>query len=155
MEFHILCGIPGSGKSTLVEKLTGFVISTDSIRRFLWQDESVVKHDKLVFDLAETIMSYLFSRTEDIIFDATNLTIERRKKYINLAKRYDATVTVHWVNCPLHIAIERNSRRDRKVPEMIIKSLYKSFQKPTIDEGMDLIKVYEENLSLSTIITPG
>jgi len=155
MEFHILCGIPGSGKSTLVEKLTGFVISTDSIRRFLWQDESVVKHDKLVFDLAETIMSYLFSRTEDIIFDATNLTIERRKKYINLAKRYDATVTVLCVNCHLHIAIERKSSRYRKVPEMIINSLYKSFQKPTIDEGMDLIKVYEENLSLSTIITPG
>lgn len=32
--FHLLCGIPGSGKSTIAKDLNGYVVSTDSIRKF-------------------------------------------------------------------------------------------------------------------------
>ncbi|MDA8211392.1 MAG: AAA family ATPase [Clostridia bacterium] len=154
MKFHILCGIPGSGKSTIARRLPGYVVSTDTIRKFLWQDESVVKHDKLVFHLAESISNYLLALGEDVIFDATNLTIVKRRRYINLARRYHATVTLHWVNCPLQTAIERNSRRERKVPVTVIKSLYNSFQKPKLEEGIDVIKVYGQGLNLTKVILP-
>lgn len=155
MKLHILCGFPGSGKSTVTVHLSGFVVSTDSIRKFLWQDESVVRHDTLVFQLADKIIDYLLGRGEDVIFDATNLTVKRRRKYIDLAKLHHARVTLHWINCPLQTAIERNSKRDRKVPLPIIKSLYRSFQKPQREEGFDVIKVYGEELSLVKIILPG
>lgn len=154
MKLHILCGIPGSGKSTLVQRLSGFVVSTDNIRKFLWQDESVVKHDKLVFHLAESIIDYMLSKGKDVIFDATNLTIAKRSKFINLGKRHRATVVLHRVNCPLETAIERNSRRDRKVPVPVIKSLHKSFQMPKLGEGIDVIKVYGKELSLTKVIAP-
>lgn len=73
MEFHMLCGVPGSGKSTLGKELSGYTKSTDSIRKFLWDDESILKHDQLVFRIAEIIMEYILSSGGNIIFDATNL----------------------------------------------------------------------------------
>ncbi len=155
MKFHLLCGIPGSGKSTVALRLSGYIVSTDSLRKFLWQDESVVKHDRLIFYLAESIIDYLLGLGKDVVFDATNLTVAKRSRYINLVGKHQVTVIVHWINCPLETAIERNSKRDRKVPVTVIKSLSRSFQRPKIEEGIDAIKVYGQELNLTGIIVPG
>ncbi len=142
MELHILCGIPGCGKSTLAESLSGYIISTDQVRKFLWGDESFFKHDKLVFQLVEIITKYMISKKEDLIIDATNITKKSRKIFIDIAKEHGAKVIVHWIDCPLAKAIEQNSQRERRVPEAVIRSMYKSFQPPTTQEGIDIIKVY-------------
>lgn len=155
MEFHILCGIPGSGKSTIAKGLPGFTVSTDSIRKFLWDDESVVKHDKLVFEVAESMMKYMLTLRNDVIFDATNLTVERRTKSIRLGKNLGAHVTVHWIDCPITVAIGRNAKRERKVPVPVIKGLYKSLQPPVISEGMDRIIIYRQDLSVAGVTTTG
>jgi predicted kinase len=148
MEFHILCGIPGSGKSTISKRLSGYIVSTDRIREFLWNDDSILKHDKLVFDIATQMINYMLSIQNNVIFDATNLTVEKRRKYIQLAKVFDANITVHWINCPIGVALSRNSKRERKVPKPAILALYKSFESPTLSEGMDWIKIYKEDLSI-------
>lgn len=153
MEFHILCGLPGSGKSTLSKRLSTFIVSPDNIRKFLWEDESVLHHDKLVFRIAKTIIRYMLSLNKNVVFDATNLSAKTRKRYINLAKQYKSIITVHWINCPLQTAIERNNNRSRKVPEAVIKSFYNRLQIPSISEGMDIIKIYDENLDLVDTIT--
>jgi len=153
MFLHLLCGIPASGKSTLSTNIPGYVISTDSIRKFLWNAESVIKHDRLVFSLAENIADYLLSKGTDIILDATNLSKEKRGMFIKIARKYHARVTLHWVNCPLETALERNAARERKVPETVIKSLYKSFQLPKTEEGIDVIRLYDHKLQTVKIIT--
>lgn len=155
MTLHILTGIPGSGKSTIARSIPGHVVSTDNIRKFLWQDESITSHDKLVFQLADCIMNYLLRRGQDVIFDATNVSAVRRKKYINLAKSHKAKVILHWVNVPVDTAIERNLKRQRKVPVRVIRALNKSFQEPKIKEGLDQIKIYGMNLELQKIVIPG
>ncbi|HWI54346.1 MAG TPA: ATP-binding protein [Desulfobacteria bacterium] len=155
MELHMLCGIPGSGKSTLVGRLSGHVVSTDSLRKYLWGDESVVTFDTLVFTVADDIMKYLLGIGRDVIFDATNLTIDRRKAYITLAHMFGGRVVLHWVNCPLSTALERNSIRERKVPVPVIKALYNSFQMPSSKEGLDVIKVYGQELVIQRIVAAG
>lgn len=155
MTFHILCGIPGSGKSTLGQNLSGYVVSTDRIRKFLWQDEAIVSEDMLVFALADKMIDYLLGKGRDVIFDATNLTVDRRKKYIELAAGQKTRIVLHWVNCPFKTALQRNRKRDRKVPEAVIGALYKSFQRPRLGEGMDVIKEYDLDLALTRLIGPG
>lgn len=153
MELHLLCGIPGCGKSTLVKSLSGFIVSTDELRKFLWNDETFLKYDKLVFELAETTVKYLLSIKQDVIVDSTNINSRRRKVYIDLAKIYGARVTVHWVNCPLSTALEQNSQRQRNVPEAVIRSMYKAFQPPGIQEGIDEIKIYQTaSLNIQSVI---
>lgn len=153
MKLHILCGIPGSGKSTLGSRLQGYVVSTDNLRKFLWNDEAVVQHDNLVFTLAKVIIAYLLSIGKDVIFDATNLTAVKRKSFIMLGQKYQAQIILHWVNTPLQTALVRNNTRERKVPTYVIKSLYNSFQTPRLKEGINIIKIYNENLKLDRIIT--
>lgn len=155
MVIHLLCGIPGCGKSTLAARIPAYVISTDSIRKFLWDDESVVKHDVLVFRVAEDITDYLLKKRSDLIIDATNLTRKKREKFIKLGRRYNARVVLHWINCPVGTALERNAARERKVPETVIKSLYKSFQIPETEEGIDVIRLYDINQKTVKLITPG
>lgn len=155
MVLHLLCGIPGSGKSTLVPRLKGYVVSTDGIRKYLWGDESVVKHDQLVFRIADDIINYQLGTGRNVIFDATNLTADRRMKYVELAGRFRAPVVLHWVNCPLPVAIERNLKRERKVPIPVIKALYNSFQEPTNKEGIRVVKVYDQGLKLFKVVVRG
>lgn len=148
MKLHLLCGIPGSGKSTLAQNLSGHLVSTDQIRKFLWHDETLVVHDVLVFKLVQSIIDYLLDQKIDVIIDATNLRRKKRKKYINLAKKYQADVIVHWLNCSLETALVRNAKRNRKVPEDIILALFCSLQVPNLNEGMDLLQIYDEQLKL-------
>lgn len=152
MILHMLCGIPGSGKSTLVPRLKGYVVSTDGIRKYLWGDESVVKHDRLVFRIADDIINYQLSAGKNVIFDATNLTADRRMKYVEMAGRHQAPVVLHWVKCPLPVAIERNLKRERKVPVPVIKALYDSFQEPTNQEGFRVVKVYGQESELLKVV---
>ena len=152
MQLHLLCGIPGCGKSSLAKSLSGYIISTDQLRKFLWDDESVFKYDKLVFRLIEMIAKYMLSIGKDVIIDSTNITINSRKKYIDIARRYGAKVTVHWVDCQVDKAIEQNALRERNVPEVVIYSMNKSFQPPNIDEGIDTIMIYHPDLGLESVI---
>ncbi len=145
MEFHLLCGIPGCGKSTLVSRLPGYVVSTDQIRKFLWNDESDLKHDKLVFKVAEMIIRYMLAHQHDVILDSTNITKKKRMRYIRLAKRYDAEVTIHWVKCSLEKALAQNALRERHVPEKVIAAMFRGFQPPSVEEGADHIKIYEHD----------
>lgn len=153
MKLHLLCGIPGSGKSTLGKKLKGYVVSTDSIRKFLWQSETVFEHDVLVFDLASRIMEYLLLQGEDVVFDATNLRRRDRRKFIQLAEKHQAQAYIHWVNSPLAIAIRRNACRERKVPVPIIQKYQRTLQKPSLKEGVNRIKIYNPDLRTAKVIS--
>jgi len=155
MILHLLCGIPGSGKSTLSGRLQGYIVSTDSIRKYLWNDESVIEHDWLVFRLAETIAAYQLKMKSDVIIDATNLTVRKRSRFIMLAGKNGARVIIHWVDCPLETAIVRNRARQRQVPVKIIAALNSSFQRPQHQEGINVIKVYNKDLVLRKQKIPG
>lgn len=148
MYFHMLCGLPGSGKSTLTEQLSGYTVSTDQMRKFLWGNEAVVKHDWLVFDLVFRLTEYILANDLDIVFDATNLKKRSRRPLIQLAKKYDATIVVHWVNTSLDTALLRNEKRERIVPPEIIKAMYEKIEPPILKEGIDIIMIYNKNLLL-------
>ena len=155
MYLHVLCGIPGSGKSTLAGCLQGYCVSTDSLRKYLWGNESVIEHDKLVFELAERTIRYLLGVGSNVIFDATNLSSKKRAGLVRLARENKSKVVLHLVDCPLEVALKRNRQRTRQVPEKIIISLFASFEYPAANEGFDIIKIYDRDKKLLKIIAHG
>ncbi len=62
-----------------------------------------------------------------------------------LAQESSARVILHWVDCPLKVAIKRNLQRERQVPVNIITALYNSFEAPSTAEGLDVIRVYDQD----------
>lgn len=83
----IMCGLPGSGKSTYAQKLPGKYVSTDAIREFVTGSATCREHDRLVFTLAREMVKYYLKGGEDVVFDATNLTCSERRRVASLGLR--------------------------------------------------------------------
>lgn len=164
-DLHIVCGIPGSGKSTWAAKQKGTVISTDAIRGELFGDESAQYSDSFlrqngydpdamterqkagacsrkVFAVAEE-RAFEAIRTGDVYFDATNISPDGRKSLLESIPHDRAYADIIIV--PLKTALERNASRERHVPEDVIRSMHRRFVMPSCDEGFETVRaIYSE-----------
>lgn len=133
----IFIGIPGSGKSTLAEEFkdTHCILNPDSIRKKLWGDES--HQGPWGSILMEMVAKSAAEPNKPILIDATDLHKARRKELLQYfeAKGSRWGWTAVWFDCPLDVAIERNSKRARKVPNEVITRMHSQMEKPDLLEG--------------------
>lgn len=78
---------------------------------------------------------------KNAIYDATNVSINNRKHIINDYKSIAKIVGVNVV-VDKETAKQRNSQRERKVPEEVIDSMFDRYQTPTLAEGFSEIVQY-------------
>ena len=138
----VLSGIPASGKSTFCSYLQAngmLVVSSDAIRKELFGDESIQKAPNKVFKIAYDHMQENGSKKFDCAFDATNLTTALRKKVISAMRPYYDFILCYYFQPNLAECLERNSKRDRKVPDKVIESMVQKFEIPTTEEGFDYV----------------
>jgi len=83
----------------------------------------------------------LLAKGYNVIYDATNLKRKNRIAILNRVKELDSLIDTSCIifDIPLDICIRRAAARDRVVPEEVIRRMYKTMEKPTYDEGWDLI----------------
>ncbi len=138
----LLIGIPGSGKTTIAQKLAkkGYrILNADSIRLQLYGDEAIQGDAKEVFKLFFEQLDNALSQNLKIVIDNTNLNRRHRDPIINRAKQanYD-DIQLWFFDIPLDICLKRNQDRLRKVEEEIISNMYKEINnngKPSSLEG--------------------
>lgn len=142
-QLYVLCGLPASGKSTTAKELGGYIISTDTIRERLTGDASDQSMNSKVFGIAfgklkRTLADEKYGR---IVFDATNILQSDRSNILRHVRKSGADIETILVfhDIPLEVAIERNSKRDRVVPEEIIRQMYSDIQRPNESEKFDKI----------------
>ena len=109
---HLLMGLPGAGKTTFakhLEHITGAQrLSSDEVRLKLFprpcfsQDE----HDHLYHDLDLEVEDSLASG-KSVIYDANLNRRQHRQEKYTLAKKYDATVILWWIQAPEPLAMKR------------------------------------------------
>ena len=146
----VLCGISGSGKSTFAELLESgnfYRVCPDLIRKEKFGDESIQKDGDKIFRYAYNQMIDYGHDNLNVVFDATNVTKKARQKIIDNAKGFFDFIICYYINTPLEIALDRNARRNRKVPEDVVKSQYDRFEMPTIKEGFDYVSIIDYNLN--------
>jgi predicted kinase len=73
--------------------------------------------------------------------DATNLTPQERQHWIKLAKDYQYEVQAVFFDVPLEVCVERHQRRDRVVPEDVMRRMAAKLKAPTFEEGFSKITV--------------
>ena len=140
-ELIILCGIPGSGKTTYAEKnCLAFHLSSDAIRKELYGDENTQGNPAEVFALMQDRAIEALNNGYDVIYDATNITRKDRASIIAKCPKF-VKIECHIIWAPIETCIERDAARERTVGKEVIDRMLKRFQAPYYDEGIDKIKV--------------
>lgn len=129
---HVFIGIAGAGKSTRARKLGLPVLSSDALRAQL----NLGPVDSSVFTIMETQAREHVMAGKDVVIDATNLTREYRRQWLNIGPaRHAAWVCI----APLELALARNAARERHVPEQAICRHFRQLVVPIPGEGWDEI----------------
>jgi len=135
-------GLPGSGKSSWFKRHNITPLSSDMVRSLLFDDPAEQRFQDLVFsNLRSMLKARLIARRPMNYVDATNLTPQERHNWIKLAKDFGYEVHAVFFDVPLDVCIERHQRRDRLVPEDIMRKMAAKLKPPTFDEGFTKITV--------------
>jgi predicted kinase len=135
-------GLPGSGKSSWFKRHNVVPLSSDMVRSLLFDDVREQRFQDLVFsNLRSMLKARLIAKRPMNYVDATNLTPQERQHWIKLAKDYQYEVHAVFFDVPLDVCIERHQRRDRVVPEDVMRRMAAKLKPPTFEEGIAKITV--------------
>jgi predicted kinase len=135
-------GLPGSGKSSWFKRHNINPLSSDMLRSILFDDPAEQRFQDLVFsNLRSMLKARLIARRPMNYVDATNLTPQERQNWTKLAKDFGYEVHAVFFDVPLEVCIERHQRRDRLVPEDVMRKMAAKLKPPTFDEGFSKITV--------------
>jgi predicted kinase len=135
-------GLPGSGKSSWFKRHNVVPLSSDMVRSLLFDDVREQRFQDLVFsNLRSMLKARLIAKRPMNYVDATNLTPQERQHWIKLAKDYNYEVHAVFFDVPLEVCIDRHQRRDRVVPEDIMRRMAAKLKPPAFEEGFAKITV--------------
>jgi predicted kinase len=135
-------GLPGSGKSSWFKRNSITPLSSDMVRALLFDDPAEQRFQDLVFStLRSMLKARLIAHRPMNYVDATNLTPQERHNWIKLAKDFGYEVHGVFFDVPLEVCIERHQRRDRIVPEDVMRKMSAKLKPPSFDEGFSKITV--------------
>lgn len=140
----VLVGLPGSGKSTWLERQGIAGISSDWIRQVLADDATNQTIHARVFLTMRYLLRHRLAIGRQVSYvDATHLTPEERRPYIQIGRWYGCDVEALYFDVPLEICRERNVQRDRVVPDDALARLAAKLTPPNVAEGFARVTVVE------------
>ncbi len=127
----LMCGLSGSGKSYVAERLAprlpAIRLRSDVARKTLAGLDTLAQTDSPVggglyatgrsdevFDYLADVATALLSSGEHVIVDATFIEKTRRQPFLKLAESLNATVRVLFCEAPLEVLQERIRKRSAK-----------------------------------------
>ena len=153
----LLCGLPGSGKTTLAKKLESEELAIrlcpdDWILAIVENQNNIPERDKL----REPMELLLWKMAQSLLKLGVNVILENgfwakeeRDSYRDIGKSLGVKVELHFLDAPFEVLLkrvrERNSDPDKfRVTEEKMQEGYTVFQPPTPEEGQtyDYFKHY-------------
>ena len=145
---YMMCGVPGSGKTTWVKNhipKTAAHISRDAIRfSLLGTDDDYFSKETEVFDEFCTQIKENLEKGIDVYADATHLNASSRAKVLNKVKNSARNIVAICIEEPVEICLERNRLRAglAYVPPSVIRRMFYQYTRPEHSEGFSNITIY-------------
>jgi len=133
LKVKILIGVPASGKSTWASEFAlrnekWIRVNRDDLRMMLkTQNFCDPKVESLINDIQDEIILKSLAKNLNVIVDNTNLKQSRIKQIIKLVE-YKADIEFQVFDISLDKAIERDSKREKKVGENIIRDMFNTYK---------------------------
>lgn len=138
----ILVGLPGSGKSTYLERLGVTALSSDAIRLLLADDATDQTIHRQVFSTLRYLLRQRLAIGRPVTYvDATHLTPKERRPYVKIAQKLGCQIEALFFDVPLDVCLERNRVRTRVVPEEAMRTMAAKLVPPSVDEGFSRVTV--------------
>jgi predicted kinase len=135
-------GLPGSGKSTWFKRHSILPLSSDMVRILLFDDVTEQRYQDLVFStLRSMLRARLLAKRPWNYVDATNLSPHERRSWVKLAHDFGYEAHAVFFDVPAEVCMERNQRRDRNVPEDVMRRMASKLRPPKFEEGFAKITV--------------
>lgn len=137
-ELVVMVGIAGIGKSTYVQENFAdyHCVSLDEMNRVL---SPVSGFHERNLDIERQVQEFpirdCLAHGRPVVVDNTNLTIARRRLYVDLAKEYGAYAQCLYFEPDLERALRQNAKRLDPVPAEVIRRMAEVFEIPTLGEG--------------------
>jgi len=167
----LLCGIPGSGKTTwklkFLHENEGWVsVCRDDfkygLRNVGWLD---AKGESFVTELVEQTIIRAIKNKYNVIVDQTNVNLERLNILVSFCEKL-ADVEFKLFPISFESALERDSNRERKVGKEVMEKMYKNYlnlfnsnfdfserkKKPYIAENIEYNTNPFSSLSVKTVL---
>jgi predicted kinase len=157
MNCTVMVGLPATGKSSLVKSLIGdntFIYSTDT-----YIEEQAAALGKSYNDIFQDyidkatvrmnlLLELAIARNCDIIWDQTNLVINKRRKIISRMTQAGYNVNCVAITAPniddYSVWYERlASRVGKTIPEDVLNNMVQTYMLPSIEEDFDMITYYD------------
>ena len=145
----IMIGISSSGKSTIAkqiaEKANCVIISSDGIRAEICEGGvSDQSKNEEVFQIFHRRIREFLLNGNNVIADATNITIKSRKAIFNAVRDIDYEKIGYIVPKKYEYCLEHNNNINRvAVPDYVITKQVHKFQIPFYEEGFDKIIIHD------------
>jgi bifunctional polynucleotide phosphatase/kinase len=127
----LLVGFPSCGKSHFAN-------------RYLFNFQ-IINQDKLkTLNNCLKLTKQSIEKKKNLVIDNTNLTLETRKTWIDLAKQNKYKVVVIWFQTPFELCLHNNYLRNftssvPSIKKIVYYTMRKRFVEPTLEEGCDTI----------------
>lgn len=133
---HVLCGIPGSGKTTLSKQMAlghnAALYCYDTFPgAYRNKDARKIMYSSMAKDLTDG---------KTVICDDLNTTKADRLALLDALSGVDCKKTLHVMTTPPKVCWERLEKRSKqRIPESLVLHLNARFEHPSLDEGWDEI----------------
>lgn len=139
LDLIIFVGFPGSGKSTFISK------------NLIQNNYNKISQDELkTKNKCHKLCEQYMREKKKIVIDSTNPSIESRKDYIDIAKKYN-----YHVRCLQMTTTENHSRHNSMyrylyenkphIPSLVYNIYKKKYEKPSLQEGFyEIININPE-----------
>jgi predicted kinase len=133
MDCVVLVGLPGSGKSTFVQRVLGSgyrVVSKDAMPNVRRRETR--QHELVTASLRAG---------DSVVIDNTNPTVADRAPLVNAARLHGARPIAYFFETSTREAVARNRGREgrARVPNVAIFAIAKRLTPPVFEEGFEEI----------------
>ena len=146
----VLVGASGSGKSTWAGEhyRAAEVVSSDDLRGVVGSGRHDLDASTEAFALLDQIVAGRVRRGLTTVVDTLGLEGQRRRGYLDLARRHGLPAVVVAFDAPPALVRRRNGERDRPVPAPVLAQQLRATRAVVdalADEGWDQVAVVRED----------